>query len=207
MMNKRLAAGALLLLSLSALILFWPEHREAPPPSTGTSALQRLLELKLVDANQKTIDLAAWRGRVRVINFWATWCAPCKEEIPAFSRLQEAHPETRFVGIAIDLADSVRTFSEKHPVSYPLPIGDSQVLALTRELGNPHMSLPFTLVISEEGKALSQKSGRLAESDLAGLLGGGQGTEDRDQGSKEVTGASRRMMASGLLQAHEAPSQ
>jgi thiol-disulfide isomerase/thioredoxin len=170
----RRAGGALfLLLSLSALLFFWPkpqEHSAQTFPSAESAALQRLLGLKLADANQQTIDLAAWQGRVRVINFWATWCAPCKEEMPAFSRLQAAFPEARFVGIAVDIADNVQAFSAKYPVSYPLPLGDGGVLALTRELGNPHMSLPFTLVVSEEGRPLARKSGRFAEDDLASLL-------------------------------------
>ncbi|MDR0736166.1 MAG: TlpA family protein disulfide reductase [Zoogloeaceae bacterium] len=169
--NKWLPGGALiLLLALSTLVLLWPDPPAPSIQSAGDAALRQLLRLKLVDAKQKTIDLAAWQGRIRVINLWATWCAPCKEEMPAFSRLQEMFPDAQFVGIAVDTADNVREFSEKHPVSYPLPMGGDNVLALTRELGNPHMSLPFTLVVSGEGQLLARKSGRFAEAELAALL-------------------------------------
>ncbi|MDR3159036.1 MAG: TlpA family protein disulfide reductase [Zoogloeaceae bacterium] len=173
--NRWLPVCALLLpLALLALVLPWPGTREEPAPSSILSAedaaLQQLLQRKLVDVNQKVIDLAAWRGRIQVINFWATWCAPCKEEMPAFSHLQEAFPEVRFVGIAVDSVDNVRAFSAKHPVSYPLPLGDDTLLRLSRELGNSYMSLPFTLVVSQEGKLLAQKSGRFAKDDLAALL-------------------------------------
>ncbi|MDR2625397.1 MAG: TlpA family protein disulfide reductase [Zoogloeaceae bacterium] len=173
--KKWLLGGALLLLSaLLALALPWPGTREESAPSSLPSAedaaLQQLLQIRLVDVNQNGIDLSAWRGRIRVINFWATWCAPCKEEMPAFSQLQEAFPEVQFVGIAVDSADNVRAFSTKHPVSYPLPLGNDTLLTLSRKLGNSYMSLPFTLVVSQEGKLLSRRSGRFAKDDLAALL-------------------------------------
>jgi thiol-disulfide isomerase/thioredoxin len=163
-----LSALALLL----ALVFLWSKAQETPAPPAETSALQTLLRLTLADAKQTPIDLAAWQGQVRVINFWATWCAPCMEEMPAFSRLQDEFREkdVQFVGIALDTPANVQAFSEKYPVSYPLPIGNDQVLALTRALGNPHMSLPFTLIVSREGKILARKTGRLEAADLAALL-------------------------------------
>ncbi|MDR3323605.1 MAG: TlpA family protein disulfide reductase [Zoogloeaceae bacterium] len=138
-------------------------------PATETGALRQLLSLKLADANNRTVNLEQWRGRILVINFWATWCDPCKEEMPAFSRLQEQFrgQGVQFVGIAVDSAENVRTFSKKYPVSYPLPLGDDRLLTLSRQLGNAYMSLPFTLLIDKQGQISTRKRGRFAEQDLA----------------------------------------
>ncbi|MDR2366216.1 MAG: TlpA family protein disulfide reductase [Zoogloeaceae bacterium] len=169
-MRRQIATCLLVIaLGLIALVFFWPDRQEE---DGETAALQQLLNLKLVDTNQTTIDLAAWRGRVRVINLWATWCAPCKEEMPAFSRLQDEFQgkNAQFVGIALDSPENVRLFFAKHPVSYPLLIGDEHVLALSRALGNPYMSLPFTLVVDEEDKIQARKAGRLDAESLMALL-------------------------------------
>jgi thiol-disulfide isomerase/thioredoxin len=151
-----------------------PDAGRATTPATSaeTAALRRLLNLKLVDARHKEIHLAQWQGRVRVINFWATWCGPCKEEMPAFSRLQDRFQSqgVQFVGIAVDSAANVLKFTGKTPVSYPLPIGGDDVLALSRELGNAYMSLPFTLVVDKKGQILARKLGRFSEEELAVLL-------------------------------------
>jgi thiol-disulfide isomerase/thioredoxin len=164
-----------LLLALLTLVFFWPKAQDDPAlpvPPAEAAALQQLLTLKLADAQQQTIDPAKWQGRIRVINLWATWCLPCKEEMPAFSRLQDAFQdkEVQFVGIAVDSPANVQAFSAKYPVSYPLPIGDDRVLPLSRALGNLYMGLPFTLVVGKEGEILIRKSGRYAEAELATLL-------------------------------------
>jgi thiol-disulfide isomerase/thioredoxin len=139
---------------------------------TESSALGQLLRLKLVDARQQSVDLATWQGRIRVINLWATWCGPCKEEMPAFSRLQEKLQAqgVQFVGIAVDSAANVQRFAEKYPVSYPLPIGGDDILPLSQKLGNSYMGLPFTLVVDAQGRILTRKSGRLEEATLEALL-------------------------------------
>jgi thiol-disulfide isomerase/thioredoxin len=156
----------------SALAADRADQTSPAKTAAENAALRQLLNLKLPDARQKTIDLAQWQGRIRVINLWATWCGPCKEEMPAFSRLQEKFQAqgVQFVGIAIDSAANVLAFSGKIPVSYPLLLGDDKILALSRELGNAYLGLPFTLVVDKEGQALARKFGRFKEEELAILL-------------------------------------
>jgi len=112
------------------------------------------------------------QGRVRVVNFWATWCPPCIQEIPAFSRMQQKwrYRGIRFIGIAIDETSKVRSFAEQHKPTYPIWIGDLEALALTRELGNPAQGLPFTLILDTEGKPFAQKTGLMPEEELESLL-------------------------------------
>ncbi|MDR2637781.1 MAG: TlpA family protein disulfide reductase [Zoogloeaceae bacterium] len=118
--------------------------------------------------------LAQWRGKVLVVNFWATWCPPCKEEIPAFSRLQEKWRAkgVQFIGIALDTPENVRAFARKTPLAYPSWLGDGRALMLTRDLGNVAQGLPFTLLLDATGKPLAQKTGLLPEVELDAWLQG-----------------------------------
>ncbi|WP_303786682.1 TlpA disulfide reductase family protein [Azovibrio restrictus] len=167
------------LLLLAATALFAGMHFQSRPADSATSSpktppqtLQRLLQLRLPDAQGQEVSLAQWQGRTLVVNFWATWCPPCKEEMPAFSRLQRQWQErgVQFVGIAVDSAQNVRRFAAASPVSYPLLVGGNGIQELTRELGNQALGLPFTLVIRADGQVHAMKLGGLREAELDSLL-------------------------------------
>jgi len=116
--------------------------------------------------------LSQWRGKTLVVNFWATWCPPCREEMPAFSRLQQIYTAkgVQFVGIALDSADSVRAFSERFPMSYPLLIGAAKGVELAGQFGNSTLSLPYTVVLDREGAGRLLRLGPLSEDELDDFL-------------------------------------
>ncbi|MDR2164836.1 MAG: TlpA family protein disulfide reductase [Zoogloeaceae bacterium] len=137
--------------------------------SAQDAALRRLFAHILPDSQGKPASLATWRGQMLVVNFWATWCVPCREELPAFSRVQAKFQGlgVQFVGIALDSADKVRQFSRKYPVVFPLLIDAQQdLMTLMADLGNPFMGLPFTLLIDRQGRIVARKPGRLPEREL-----------------------------------------
>ena len=107
-----------------------------------------------------------------MVNFWATWCAPCREEIPGFVRLQERHGGRglQFVGIAIDQPDKVADFAREFSINYPLLIGGVESLDLLREAGNRQAVLPYTVVIDRQGKVASRQPGGLKEARLEELV-------------------------------------
>ena len=109
--------------------------------------------------------LAVWRGRVLVINYWATWCAPCREEIPLFVRLQQeyASKKVQFIGIAIDQTDKVREFAKEFNINYPLLIAGIDAVELSRKAGNKAGVLPYTLVLDRSGKIASSMVGGVSE--------------------------------------------
>ena len=113
----------------------------------------RLLALSLPDAEGKQQSLAQWRGKVMVVNFWATWCAPCREEMPEFVRIQrELGPRgLQFVGIAADQADKVDQFAKELNLNYPALIGGYGAIELSKTLGNRLSALPFTIVVDRQG--------------------------------------------------------
>ncbi len=144
------------------------EKMTAPVTTPGLS----VFELALTDLNGKTQDLAQWRGKVLIVNYWATWCHPCREEMPGFSRLQDKYRDkgVQFVGISIDTVDKIMEFQKTTPVNYPLLIGDIRVMENSAKLGNTRQALPFTAVFDREGRLSATKLGRLSEPELEGQL-------------------------------------
>ncbi len=140
------------------------------PESNGASA--QLLATPLISPSGQARKLSDWQGRIMVVNFWATWCPPCLEEMPEFSRAQDQYgPDgVQFVGIAIDDSDNVVKFSAKTPVVYPLLLGPPDLPALMARLGNQQQVLPFTVIIGRDGKLHSSHIGRLTKEDLGRQL-------------------------------------
>ena len=132
------------------------------------AAMQALLAAPLADLNGRNQAIDSWRGRVIVINFWATWCAPCREEIPVFVRLQERYGARglQFVGIAIDAPEKVGQFAREFGINYPLFLGGLDTMALMREAGNRAGVLPYTFVLDRQGNIASRHPGGLKEADL-----------------------------------------
>lgn len=116
--------------------------------------------------------LAAWRGRILVINYWATWCAPCREEIPLFVRLQQeyAAKNVQFVGIAVDQVDKVRVFAKEFNVHYPLLIAGLDAVELSRKAGNKAGVLPYTLVLDRSGSIAASLAGGITEARMRAQL-------------------------------------
>ncbi len=125
------------------------------------------------DLAGKTRQLAEWRGKVLVCNFWATWCAPCREEIPLLIAAREKYASSRveIVGIALDNAAKVREFSLTYKISYPILLAEADGLDLMRQMGNSSGGLPYTVVADREGALVHRKLGALKEGDLDGILG------------------------------------
>ena len=109
-----------------------------------------------------------WLGKVLVVNFWATWCPPCLREIPSFVDLQEQHGTMglQFVGIAIDDADQVREFLQTTKVNYPVLLGDTDAIELSRLLGNRFSGLPYTAVFDRTGKLVYVQAGEMTPKTL-----------------------------------------
>jgi thiol-disulfide isomerase/thioredoxin len=131
-----------------------------------------LLALKLPDADGNEAAMSQWRGKLLVVNFWATWCAPCREEMPEFIRFQDEFGAKglQFVGIAVDDADKVRQFAAEIRLNYPALIGGYGAMELSRTLGNRVMALPFTIVVGRDGKVALTHLGPLKSDQLRQVI-------------------------------------
>lgn len=133
---------------------------------------RELLATSLPDADGNVQSLEQWRGKVLIVNYWATWCPPCMKEIPDFasvSRDLEDAP-VQFVGISIDRVENVRAFDERMDVPYPLLIAPPQALEATARLGNSAQALPFTVILDPRGEIGHLKLGVLNKSELEGKI-------------------------------------
>ena len=116
----------------------------------------------------KAINSADWQGKVLVVNFWASWCPPCVEEMPTLDLLQKDYLQQNvlFIGIGIDSPSNIREFLKKTPVSYPIVIGGLEGSNLSKQLGNTQGALPYTIIINSKGKAVFSKLGKISEDEL-----------------------------------------
>jgi alkyl hydroperoxide reductase subunit AhpC len=120
----------------------------------------------------KTVDTQKWQGKVLVVNFWASWCPPCVEEMPTLDKLQQEFLQQNvlFVGIGIDSPSNIREFLSNTPVSYPIVIGGLEGSNLAKQLGNSQGALPYTIIINAKGKATYSKLGKISEDDIRSAI-------------------------------------
>jgi thiol-disulfide isomerase/thioredoxin len=139
---------------------------------------QALRRARFQDLQGNARALEEWSGKLLLVNFWATWCAPCLEEIPMLAELRRLHRQKGFevVGIAIDQAAKVGEMAAKLTIDYPLLLADAQGLQLLRELGNASGGLPYTVLLDRNLRPAARKLGALkrpeAEAMLAQALAG-----------------------------------
>lgn len=114
------------------------------------------------------LALSSLRGRRLLLNFWATWCPPCVEEMPELSTFDGEFRDRglRIVGIGIDSAANISQFSRKTPMSYPLVVAGTSGLELVRRLGNTAGALPFTVVVGRDGRIAWRTLGRFKAAEL-----------------------------------------
>ncbi len=138
----------------------------------GEGAAEAVMAARLTDLQGQTQMLRQWRGKVLVVNFWATWCAPCREEIPAFVRLQKKYRAQglQFVGIAIDRLDPVQAFVREFGINYPVLLGGIETVDLSRNAGNRVGALPFTLIFNRAGEIAATQVGEVKEAQLQGMI-------------------------------------
>ncbi len=139
----------------------------SPPPDATT-----LMALSLPDTQGREQSLSQWKGRVIVVNFWATWCEPCREEMPEFVLSQtELGPKgVQFVGIAIDELDKVSRFQKAIDLNYPVLMGGYGAIELSKTMGNRLAALPFTVIIDRQGNVAHTQLGRLKPPQLRAIL-------------------------------------
>ena len=133
-----------------------------------------LLGAHFPDFEGRPRRLLEWQGAILVINFWATWCAPCREEIPMLVAASQHYRSNgvEIVGIGIDNADNVAKFARTYAVAYPLLIADAKAIDLMRGLGNDRGGLPFTVVLDRRGVVAHHKLGALSRPELDRVLVG-----------------------------------
>jgi thiol-disulfide isomerase/thioredoxin len=123
-------------------------------------------EFAMPDIDGQIRNIKDWDGKVVLLNFWATWCPPCKKEIPTFIELQKEYGEQglQIVGVAMDNVEDVSAYALEMDINYPLMAGEQESIELARRYGNSIGALPFTVVIDRNGLISSTFAGEMSKS-------------------------------------------
>ena len=129
-------------------------------------------DFTLEDINGDTVSINEFKGKKTLINFWATWCRPCRKEMPMLNSVYLSQDPSEFsvVGIAIDKQDKVIQFVAELGIDFPIMIGQSEAYDIMKTLGNEALTLPYTILIDEEGKLVWSKNTELMHSDMDEVL-------------------------------------
>jgi len=140
--------------------------------SASEAGIQAFFANEWQNPDTKPINTQEWGQKVLVVNFWASWCPPCVEEMPQLEKLQSEFLQQNvlFVGIAVDSPSNVREFLKKTPVSYPIAMGGMNASQIYKALGNTQSALPFTVIINAKGKAIYSKLGKIDEEELRKVI-------------------------------------
>ena len=173
-MSERWRYAAIAVAALVAGSTFWWLDRRGSTamldaPSIAPAALY---SATFRDAAQLPQPLGRFQGQVLVLNFWATWCAPCREEMPAFDRVSErwAGRGVHFLGLSAEPPELAARFGRQLGVRYDLWTGGDEVGELSRRLGNRARVLPHTALIGPDGRVIAAKVGPYSERELEALL-------------------------------------
>ncbi len=158
-----LGVAAAVALAAGAGLALW----DRPPPDAN-----ELLALSLPDTHGAQQSLRQWQGKVLVVNFWATWCGPCREEMPEFVRAQRdlGPAGLQVVGIAIDQPDKVASFAKELDLNYPALIASYETMDLTKPLGDRLLGLPFTVVLDRHGRVAHTQLGPMKPAQLRTIV-------------------------------------
>ena len=151
-----------------------PEKPDLPTiPATPAAVIPKNRpDITLADRDGKPRSLAEWDGKPQVINFWATWCAPCRREIPMLNALVRdgTYPEFILIGIAVDFRQDVLRYLASTPIDYTVLIGEQDGLDAARAFGMESLGLPFTAFVDKAGRIVTIHVGELHRSQADVIL-------------------------------------
>jgi len=159
------AAGVAAFLASRAWLAPEPQSATAAAPADAPAPVipERRPEVTLADRDGKLRSLSEWDGRPQIINFWATWCAPCRREIPMLNELARdpAHADFALIGIAIDFREDVLRFLAETPIDYTVLIGEQDGLDASAAFGMHSLGLPYTAFVDRTGRIVTIHLGEL----------------------------------------------
>ena len=158
---------ALLALIFAAAILWLQQYGSSPriaQPVETFASTAAFFAAHATDLQHTEQALSQWQGQLLVVNFWATWCAPCREEMPELAALsQELAGKVTVLGISLDDAEKMQAFAQQTPMPYPLLSADIEGMKLSASLGNLNSVVPHTVIIGSDGKILKSYFGRITK--------------------------------------------
>ncbi len=196
-MKKNIAIAfvlvGLLISGIATYRLQSKSQQENLPPepvaeSRAVTPVDSIIDFALPDLDGNMRQLSEWNGKGRLVNFWATWCAPCRREIPLLKKTQEAHGADgiQVIGIAVDFPDQVAAYAEEAQFNYPILVGQEDAMAAAEASGIDFIGMPFTMVLAPDGELLTTHTGEIVEAHIESILAVFQ---DLKSGEIDIEGA------------------
>ena len=162
------AGVGLVSVGLGWTMRWFAERPPAPPAEVSAGPPIDIWPLSFERPEGGELILAQLRGRPLVLNFWATWCPPCVEEMPMLDRFHREQGDSgwQVAGLAIDSAEPVREFLARHPVGFPIALAGAKGVTIARSLGNLRGALPFSVIYDAGGNVITHKLGALTMDEL-----------------------------------------
>lgn len=175
-MHRSFLIFATALIALMAGALFYaarfPVQEAVPEPvaeAVETGAYAPIYPaFRLTDIDGVERDFSEWQGKHRLLNFWATWCAPCRREIPLLKTFQDEHGADGFqiIGIAVDFPEQVAAYAEEAEFNYPILVGQEDAMAVAETSGIEFIGMPFTMIVAADGELINTHVGEIKDSHL-----------------------------------------
>ena len=156
------------LLSLSIISCSTESNNQDPEVTVKQEKVSErnfLGEFELIDLNNVMTHSSEWNGQYKLINFWATWCAPCRREIPLLNNTQKEYQDmsVQIIGIAVDVLDDVIAYSEETPFEYPVLVGEEEAIAIAENANIEFIGLPFTMLVDDQNEIIKTHLGEIKE--------------------------------------------
>jgi thiol-disulfide isomerase/thioredoxin len=196
--------------ALSGFAIYQLKNREVPPPVVALPTPEQqvtaeedfqpraipeaLPDFELPDGKGVKRKLSEWKGRPLIINFWATWCDPCRREIPLLKRLRQEHAAENLevIGVAIDFREAVVKYAKDIGMDYPVLIGEENSLPALDALGMELLVLPFTIFSDRQSRIVAVKIGELHANEAESILAR---VREIDAGTLSLTDARQQIGA------------
>jgi len=131
-----------------------------------------LIEFSLLDTDGVSHSISEWQGKIRIINFWATWCPPCLKEIPSFIALQNEYGKQKlqFIGIAIDDQQLVEDYIAFSDINYPILMAEVEGAQIAKQLGNTVNAIPYTVIVNQQNQIIFRQQGELSQQKIRTII-------------------------------------